>query len=94
MKFDTDSVSLFHLFVPINLHLHEKASFITVYDATKGSTVPWRIRWNGRVYSVTEVGFYHTHAESSTLYHIFSVVAGSLYFRLTFNTVSLLWLWT
>lgn len=71
--------------------LHEKASVITVYDHTNGKTFPWRIKWRGRVYTVTQIGYHHTLEHGSTLHHIFSVVAGSLYFRLNLNTLTLIW---
>lgn len=71
-------------------NVHE-ASVITVYDQRKRRTTIWRIKWQGRVYQVTTHGYHYTLEQGSTLCHIFSVVAGSLLFRLKFNTRTLQW---
>lgn len=73
------------------MNLSEKASVITVYDHTKNRTLPWRIKWRGRVYTVTQVGYHHTREHGNTLHHIFSVTAGSLYIRLNLDTRLLSW---
>lgn len=72
--------------------INEKASVITVYDHTNGKAFPWRIKWRGRVYPVTQIGYHHTRKHGNTLHHIFSVTAGSLYFRLDLNTQTLAWI--
>jgi len=71
--------------------MHERVSVITVYDHLKGTTIPWRVKWNGRVYQVSQLGLHHTREDGSTLHHIFSVVAGSLLLRLDLNTKTLVW---
>lgn len=62
--------------------IDEKASVITVYDNENGKAYPWRIKWRGRVYTVTQIANHHTREYGSTLHHIFSVATGTLYFRL------------
>ncbi|HVZ58522.1 MAG TPA: hypothetical protein VG935_02115 [Patescibacteria group bacterium] len=71
--------------------INEQASVITVYDHLKGTTQPWRIKWRERVYQVSEIGYHHTRESGTTLYHIFSLSAGSLFFRLSLNTQTLVW---
>ncbi|MBI5044373.1 MAG: hypothetical protein HZC02_00395 [Candidatus Levybacteria bacterium] len=71
--------------------MEEKASVITVYDAINGKTFPWRIKWRGRIYTITQIGNHHTLAHGNTLHHIFSVVADSMYLRLNLNTNTLSW---
>lgn len=71
--------------------MNERVSVITVYDHTKGTTIPYRLKWQGRVYTVTELGFHHTRQDGSVLCHIFSVLAGSVYFCLELNTKTLIW---
>ena len=73
------------------LIMHERISVITIYDHTKGTTVPYRIKWQGRVYTITKFGFHHTRKDGAVLCHIFSVLAGSMYFCLNLNTVTLSW---
>jgi len=72
--------------------MHERASVITIYDHTKGTTIPYSLKWQGRVYRVTELGFHHTRKDGTTLCHIFSVLAGSVYFCLNLNTTTLSWM--
>jgi len=72
-------------------NINEKASVITVYDSENGKAYPWRIKWRGRVYTVTEVGYHHTRESGSTLCHIFSVTTRSLFLRLKLDTSNLSW---
>jgi len=52
---------------------------------------PSVIVWRGRRYTVTKVGLHHTVRHGSTLYHIFSVTDGTTFFKLQFNTETLIW---
>lgn len=72
--------------------MRESISVITVYDHTKSKAFPWRLKWRGRIYTITKIGNHHTREHGATLYHIFSVSAGNLYFRLSLNTVNLSWM--
>lgn len=74
------------------LTMEEKISVITVYDHTKSKAFPWRLKWRGRVYQISKIGYHHTRESGRTLYHIFSVSAGNLYFRLSLNTATLFWI--
>lgn len=71
--------------------IHETPSIIAVFDAQTKKFSPWRIKWRGRVYTVTEIGYHYTRESGSTLHHIFSVATNSLYFRLNFNSKTLAW---
>ncbi|HJY99009.1 MAG TPA: hypothetical protein VJ227_04865 [Patescibacteria group bacterium] len=55
------------------------------------SNVPRWIKWKNRVYKIERIGLHHTYREGRTLYHIFSVAAPTLFFRLRLNTESLSW---
>lgn len=52
---------------------------------------PLSLTWAGRGYVVSEVGLHHRYRDGIVLHHVFSVVAGNLFFRLDLNTDSLLW---
>ncbi|MDQ5901196.1 MAG: hypothetical protein QG600_774 [Patescibacteria group bacterium] len=71
--------------------IHEDVSVITVYDHTKRRVLPWRLKWHGRTYTITQIGLHYTLSEGSTLYHLFSVSDGSMFFRLKLNTQTLHW---
>lgn len=52
---------------------------------------PRLVTWKDRDYKVTKVGFHHKYWQGKTLYHVFSVVSDSLFFRLKLNTSNLAW---
>lgn len=71
--------------------ISEAVSVQLIFDHIKNKVFPKRILWRGRFYGVTRVGLHHTFAKGKVLYHVFSVVCGELYLRLTLDTGSLHW---
>lgn len=61
------------------------------YDSNENKSTPRSLVWNGRLYAISKIGFHHTYREGRTLYHVFSVTTSTLFFRLLFNTESLVW---
>lgn len=55
------------------------------------NNAPKYVIWKGRNYTVNKVGLHHIFREGRTLYHIFSVTAGSIFMRLKLDTDNLLW---
>jgi hypothetical protein len=55
-----------------------------------GST-PKYVNWRGRSHTITQIGLHHFYRQGKTLYHIFSVIAGTLFMRLKLNTDNLIW---
>jgi hypothetical protein len=66
-------------------------SVYSLYDHKKRSFGPKIVLWEGRPYKTEKMGYHHTVRMGRILYHIFSVSSKELYFRLVFNTESLLW---
>lgn len=62
-----------------------------VFDHKMRKTVPKWLKWDGKHYSVSKIGLHHTFREGRILYHVFSVVSKTLFFRLVLNTENLLW---
>lgn len=52
---------------------------------------PREVCWKGRDYKITKLGLYHKYHEGGTLYHVFSVVSDTLFFRLKLDTTNLSW---
>lgn len=71
--------------------LNESVSVSLVYDDKTKKSLPRSIVWNNRIYRVTKLGLHHTYKKGNNLYHIFSVVASSLFFRLILDTTTLHW---
>ncbi len=61
------------------------------FDHSKRKVVPKWILWEGRLYPVEKVGLHHTFRFGRTLFHVFSVAAKTLFFRLVLNTDTLAW---
>ena len=71
--------------------INEKVSVITVYDRNKGTVVPQKVKWQGRVYDITKIGYHHKVKKGKKLLHIFSVSNDSIAFRLSFDVENLHW---
>ena len=52
---------------------------------------PKYVLWKGKSHTVTKIGLHHVFRNGKTLYHIFSVLSGSLFMRLKFDTDNLSW---
>lgn len=75
----------------MHLKVDIPVSVIFVYDPNGSKISPLKVRWDGRVYSITKVGLHHQFREGRTLHHIFSVVSDETFFRLNLNTDNLSW---
>jgi hypothetical protein len=53
--------------------------------------IPKYVVWKGRSHTITQIGLHHVFRLGTTLYHIFSVTAGTLFMRLKFDTDTLGW---
>lgn len=71
--------------------IHEKISVITVHDRQKHTVIPAKLRWQGKVYTVTRIGFHHKIWDGRNRIHIFSVTTGVMDFRLSYDTETLDW---
>lgn len=65
--------------------INEKVTVGMVNDSPK------YVLWHGRNHTVTQIGLHHLYRQGKTLYHIFSVVADTLFMRLKFDTDNLSW---
>lgn len=53
--------------------------------------IPKYIIWKGRSHNITKIGLHHHFRDGNTLYHVFSVLAGTMFMRLKFDTEVLSW---
>lgn len=72
--------------------IHEQVSVITIYDRNKGLVIPRKVKWQGRVYTITTIGYHHRIKEGKKLVHVFSVANSSIAMRLLFDTENLHWM--
>jgi hypothetical protein len=71
--------------------LNEPVSVSLAYDDKKKKAYPKWVVWNNRLYPIIKVGLHHTFREGRTLYHVFSVISNTLFFRLILDTETLHW---
>jgi len=66
-------------------------SVISSFDHRNRRAVPVKILFEGRERLVSQIGFHHTFRDGRVLYHVYSVSAGTLFFRLVLDTETLAW---
>jgi len=71
--------------------INESVSVTTFFNHQDKSIFPKAIIWHNHSYPVTKLGLHHTYRLGSTLYHIFSVISRSYFFRLKLDTTNLHW---
>ena len=71
--------------------ISEAVSVSLAYDSKRAKVYPKWVVWNNRLYPVVKVGLHHTFRRGRTLYHVFSVVSKTLFFRLVLDTETLHW---
>ncbi len=74
------------------LNIHEPIDVITIYKRESAKTAPYKIRWNGRSYLITKVGYHHKVRSGRTVYHIFHVCTDSLAFKMRHDPDTLEWI--
>jgi len=71
--------------------INEQVSVITIYDRNKGSVMPYKVRWNGRDYLITKLGYRYRVKRGRFTHHIFTVSNSSIAFKLLLDTETLFW---
>lgn len=61
------------------------------FDAATQRAVPKKILYDSKEYQIEKLGFHHYFRNGRTLYHIFSVTSGNMFFKLALNTDNLSW---
>lgn len=75
----------------MTIKLDVPVSVSLAFDHKKGRVFPKWLVWNNRLYTVVKIGLHHTYRKGRTLYHVFSVISKTLFFRLVLNTDNLHW---
>lgn len=82
-------------FIRVNYFVIEKintlVSVAMSFDCHRKIACPVKIFWSGRTYQVSKMGLHHTHRKGRTLFHIYSVIAENLFFKLELDTDNLFW---
>lgn len=71
--------------------LSEKIPVFSFYNPATKVSQPLYLKWQGNLLTVTKIGLHHTIYDGKVLIHVFCIVAGSLFFKLHFDTTALTW---
>lgn len=71
--------------------IDEQVSVNLLSNHIKGIASPSSLYWHGRRYTLSQIGFHHTVREGRVLFHIFSMTDGTTFFKLKFDTETLVW---
>lgn len=71
--------------------IQEPISVELVFNSQTKKVYPYRLLWRSKVYTIKKIGLHHFTRVGRTLFHIFSVTDGRLFFRLCLNTENLHW---
>jgi len=71
--------------------INTPVSVIMDFNHYQNKIKPMQIQWNNRDYRIEEVGMHHQFYQGKKLFHVFSVTAGGMFFKLVLNTENLFW---
>lgn len=75
----------------LEYRMAEEVSVFVIYDSKKKTTLPHSLKWRGRRYVITKLGYYHAVRQGRTVYHNYHVTDGNLDFSLECNGDNLHW---
>ncbi len=71
--------------------INDKVGVIAVFSQELKQTRPLKLRWQGREYLITEIGYYHKTKQKGDTIHVFSCTDGTSFFELCLNGDQLIW---
>jgi len=71
--------------------INSEVSVKLTYSSKEKKVYPEEVIWNQRVYPIIKLGLHHTYKKGRTLYHVFSVISETIFFKLILNTDNLHW---
>ena len=71
--------------------INEEVSVIALYDRKNRATKPLRVKWQGKVYEITKIGYHHPYRDGRVKMHVYNVATETLAMRLELNTETLHW---
>jgi len=66
-------------------------SILALFNHKKRAFEPIVIFWEGRKYKVRKIGYHHAIKEGTNLFHIFSILCDTLFFRVRLDAQNLVW---
>lgn len=76
----------------MTLIINEKIHVLSSFDPDSGRVTIHKVKWRGKVYKVTKVGYHHAAREGRHLYHYFGVLTeNNSSFYIKYDTLNLHW---
>ena len=72
--------------------IKEPVKVLMVFDRNPTEAKVAKIGWQNKTYEVIKLGFHHKEKRGRLLYHIYSVITDTLFFRLVLDTENLEWM--
>lgn len=75
----------------MNLRLSEPIDVIAVFTRDHERLKPIRLKWKEKAYSIRQIDFVFREKRGRILFHVFCCLTDTLYFKVCFDTESLIW---
>jgi hypothetical protein len=66
-------------------------SVFLTYNHRTNLVYPAKLVWDGREYKVQKVGLHYSFKTGKALFHVFTAITETLFFKLVLNTTNLFW---
>lgn len=76
----------------MNLRLSEPVDVIALFTRGQNHLKPLRVKWKNSAYSIRSIDYVYREKRGRILFHVFSCITDSLFFKLCFDTESLIWI--
>lgn len=84
-------VSSFSYFMSATQSVNEKVTIISLFDVDKGSVMPVKMKWRGKIYRIHKLDYHNKFWDGRTRMHVYSVANDTMYFKLRLDTETLHW---
>ena len=75
----------------MNEPINERVEVLAHFTRVGPKAMPVRVKWNGRLYKVEKLGYYHRFRRGREMIHSFSVIAEAMYLKLELNADTMVW---
>lgn len=72
--------------------INEKIDVVAIFGRGFLDAKPFRLKWQGRSYTITQIGYKHKLREGQKIIHVFSCTDGATFFELRFDGDDLKWI--
>ena len=79
------------IYIIMNLRLSEPVDVIAIFSREHDRLKPLRVKWKQKAYSIRKIDYVFREKRGRILFHVFSCLTDTLFFKLCFDTESLIW---